>query len=586
MRFHIGLSLNWKTIKKWILPILIGILLFLGFRSNMQVHALTPTINKQAYYYHANQITQTNNYCITSADSTSCQTTEATGSSPWLVGTDLSFSTDLQPGQFSGTAVIYLHVTTPTPTTFYNRNITASNVNIGIGIGDVEFPQNNANVTDIEITNFKIENIVNEGVDGGILSDYVSKVTFSYTAYTTLTGTYYVKIGVSATAGTDGLFQQLNGNAYEEAMLNFTGLSTSSYKSKLTFTSGSLTDEKLDNLNESIQQGNQEIKDELGNVGDKIEGSIDNAKDEINDTIKDSFEDCRDSYNLLSLTAGSLTVNGITFSYSSGTGSFVGTATNESNVVSAIGLNRFANYIDYGTISANRSFLLQPGTYTISISSSNSNTTMKSFVLVVGDLGQNIRNGATGYYLNNNNKSYTFTLTESKYVMPAYYLYGSSPETVYFTGIMLNEGSSAKPYEEYGKEVCQNRIDETNDQLGNLNDNITNGNIDSGTGNSFFDNFQTEDNGGISGIITAPLTLINSLLDGQGTCTDLKFPIMGKEVSMPSGCIIWDKVPNEMEILIQTLVCGTGAYFLLKQLFKDIEKLKNPNNSEVSTLDL
>lgn len=130
------------------------------------------------------------------------------------------------------------------------------------------------------------------------------------------------------------------------------------------------------------------------------------------------------------------------------------------------------------------------------------------------------------------------------------------------------------------------KLDDLNDKQEEIKDSITDSTIEEGTGNSFFDNFQTEDNGGISGIITAPLTLINSLLDGQGTCTDLKFPIMGKEVSLPSGCIIWDKVPNEMEVLIQTLVCGTGAYFLLKQLFKDIEKLKNPNNSEVSTLDL
>lgn len=552
MRFHIGLSLNWKTIKKWILPILIGILLFLGFRSNMQVHALTPTINKQAYYYHANQLTEENSFCITSADSTSCQTTESTGSSPWLVGTDLSFSTDLQPGQFSGTAVIYLHVTTPTPTTFYNRNITVSNVNIGIGIGDVEFPQNNANVTDIEITNFKIENIVNEGVDGGILSDYVSKVTFSYTAYTTLTGTYYVKIGVSATAGTDGLFQQLNGNAYEEAMLNFTGLSTSSYKSKLTFTSGSLTDEKLDNLNESIQQGNQEIKDELGNVGDQIEDSIGNAKDEINDTIKDNFQDCRDSINLASKTEF----------YNS---------------------NAIYMYFDPKQLDK---------TFTLSLITPFTSSNMGIYIFADN---ANLGRVSSIDLLNAQRSIKTITLSDSIYeslkssksAFISIYRSGAGlDKTSIITESQIQNGSTFTKYEPYGEQVCQNRIDETNDQLGNLNDNITNGNIDSGTGNSFFDNFQTEDNGGISGIITAPLTLINSLLDGQGTCTDLTFPILGKEVSMPSGCIIWDKVPNEMEVLIQTLVCGTGAYFLLRQLFKDIEKLKNPNNSEVSTLDL
>ena len=45
MRFHIGLSLNWNTIKKWILPILIGILVFLGLSSSMQVHASSTVIS-------------------------------------------------------------------------------------------------------------------------------------------------------------------------------------------------------------------------------------------------------------------------------------------------------------------------------------------------------------------------------------------------------------------------------------------------------------------------------------------------------------------------------------------------------------
>lgn len=173
---------------------------------------------------------------------------------------------------------------------------------------------------------------------------------------------------------------------------------------------------------------------------------------------------------------------------------------------------------------------------------------------------------------------------------------GSAGETVYM-GISRNftiydvDDSGSIIIDQNEIIIDQNKetnekLDETNDKLEDLEDSITNPNVDSDTGNDFFNNFQTEDNGGISGIITAPLTLINSLLDGQGTCTDLTFSIMGKEVALPSGCIIWEKVPNEMEILIQTLVCGTGAYFLLRQLFKDIEKLKNPNNSEVSTLDL
>lgn len=129
-------------------------------------------------------------------------------------------------------------------------------------------------------------------------------------------------------------------------------------------------------------------------------------------------------------------------------------------------------------------------------------------------------------------------------------------------------------------------INDVNQGLDNVNNSLTNPDVDSNTGNNFFNNFTSSDNGGISSIVTAPLTLINSLLDNSSSCQPLTLPILGKDVDIPSGCILWNEVPSNVEVVIQTLVCGVGAYFLGKKLFKDIDKLKNPNNSEVSTLDL
>lgn len=142
-------------------------------------------------------------------------------------------------------------------------------------------------------------------------------------------------------------------------------------------------------------------------------------------------------------------------------------------------------------------------------------------------------------------------------------------------------------------ETIIDQNEETNKQLGDLNekqdeikDSITDSTVEEGTGNNFFNNFNTEDNGGISGIVTAPLDLIKSLLDNQGSCTDLSFEVWGKEVALPSGCLIWDEVPSSIEIVLQTLFCGPCAYYLLTKLFKDVNNLKDPNKSEVSTLDL
>ena len=135
-------------------------------------------------------------------------------------------------------------------------------------------------------------------------------------------------------------------------------------------------------------------------------------------------------------------------------------------------------------------------------------------------------------------------------------------------------------------EVCINKIDETNDKLDNLNDSLNNSNVDDNVGSSFFNDFTDEDNGGISGIIKAPLVLINSLLGSTNSCNDLSFPILSTNVSLPCGSLLWSKVPSDVLTIYHTIICGYLSFILLKKLYKDIEDLKNPNDSEVKTTDL
>lgn len=133
--------------------------------------------------------------------------------------------------------------------------------------------------------------------------------------------------------------------------------------------------------------------------------------------------------------------------------------------------------------------------------------------------------------------------------------------------------------------------EKTNEKLDELNDNITSDNTSGGEseGSSFFNDFEVNDNGGISGIITSPLRVINKMLDSN-TCENLTFNLnflgKNKQVSLPSGCILWNKAPQTAVTIYQTLLCGLFSYILATNLFKDIEKLKNPKESEVDTLDL
>ena len=126
-----------------------------------------------------------------------------------------------------------------------------------------------------------------------------------------------------------------------------------------------------------------------------------------------------------------------------------------------------------------------------------------------------------------------------------------------------------------------------------LEDAMTNDNVDSGVGSDFFNNFDTSDNGGISSIVTKPLVLINNLLSSNSSCSNLQLTIPGfvtgmdnTNVSLPSGCSLWNQAPQPLITLWNTLVIGVASYLILKNLFNLINELKNPDDDRVEVIDL
>lgn len=132
-----------------------------------------------------------------------------------------------------------------------------------------------------------------------------------------------------------------------------------------------------------------------------------------------------------------------------------------------------------------------------------------------------------------------------------------------------------------------NRIGETLARVfGNgtseIKDTITDSSVDDKS--SFFNNFN-DNSHGLSGIVTAPLVLVRGLNSGT-SCDPLTFSILGQSVSMPSGCILWGEVPSSIETIYFVFIGGFFGYILVTKLFHDVNRLKDPSDSEVSTLDL
>lgn len=132
-----------------------------------------------------------------------------------------------------------------------------------------------------------------------------------------------------------------------------------------------------------------------------------------------------------------------------------------------------------------------------------------------------------------------------------------------------------------------NEQQNTTDAINDLNDTMKDDNIDNTESNSFFNNFQ-DNSHGLSGIITAPLSVIQSLVNVSPTsCQDLSIVYQGKNISLPCGKIFWGHEGfSSLNDFYNLVVGGMFAYLIIKNLFLIIEKLKDPDNDKVEVLEL
>lgn len=201
--------------------------------------------------------------------------------------------------------------------------------------------------------------------------------------------------------------------------------------------------------------------------------------------------------------------------------------------------------------------------------------------------------GATWNTLANFRNTSFITSGDSLYIRLQNSTITGNSGTYYFRNLTLVKGSEMIAYCVYGTKTS--KIDEQtwwqkeiHDTQKETNDLIKDDSINQDQANSFFSDFNDTDNGGISSIISKPLTIINNLLNNNSSCSNLNLPsFMGVDNAyLPSGCILWNNAPSIVVTLWNTLVIGVGSYFILKSLFNDIQKLKDPDNDKVEVMDL
>lgn len=126
----------------------------------------------------------------------------------------------------------------------------------------------------------------------------------------------------------------------------------------------------------------------------------------------------------------------------------------------------------------------------------------------------------------------------------------------------------------------KNNTKETNDLI--KNDNVDGANTQ---GSSFFSNFSSNTHG-LSGIVSSPIRLINSL--SSSTCSPLSFtiPFVNSQVSLPCMSSIYSTHFPTLLSIYQLITTGLIAYKILINLFCVVKGLQDPDSSRIEVVDL
>lgn len=126
----------------------------------------------------------------------------------------------------------------------------------------------------------------------------------------------------------------------------------------------------------------------------------------------------------------------------------------------------------------------------------------------------------------------------------------------------------------------KNNTKETNDLIKNTDTSTA-----QSEGSNFFSNF-SRDSHGLSGIVTAPLRLLNSFT--TATCNPLEFnlPILHNHVVLPCMRSIYENYFGVFFSLYQLITTGVICYGVGINLYSKLRALENPNNDRIEVLQL
>lgn len=133
------------------------------------------------------------------------------------------------------------------------------------------------------------------------------------------------------------------------------------------------------------------------------------------------------------------------------------------------------------------------------------------------------------------------------------------------------------------KENIEKQLEEQKKTNDILKDDSIQGAQDSAGG--FFNDFTT-DTHGLTAVITAPLSLIESITSSACSPLVIPLPYIDKDLTLPCMGAIYSNYFGSFLSIYQIITFGIVAYWVLVRIFNLVKDFKNPDHDEIEVLDL
>ena len=135
--------------------------------------------------------------------------------------------------------------------------------------------------------------------------------------------------------------------------------------------------------------------------------------------------------------------------------------------------------------------------------------------------------------------------------------------------------------------------------LNNINDSVKEGNkiqqdtnntiksdeVDTSTGNSFFNNFSNNGHG-LTGVINAPLSFIQSLSNSSCSSVSVTIPFVNEKFNLPCFSSFYKENFNAVYTIYQVVITALVGYWVCVKIYAMVKGFKDPTDDRIEVMDL